>query len=95
MGACGLLLKISLLPSSVPWLCYADVTQSSQPDLDPAASDSEVDVIGATAQCVYLLYGLEVSERNEAFTDGFQVGSFLQISCASAGVSLCSIMTCI
>lgn len=30
-------------------------------------------LVGATAQCVYLLYGLDLTERDEQWTDGFQV----------------------
>lgn len=31
-------------------------------------------LLGAAAQCIYLLYGLDLTERNEQWTDGFQVG---------------------
>lgn len=30
-------------------------------------------LVGAAAQCIYLLYGLDLPERNEQWTDGFQV----------------------
>ena len=30
-------------------------------------------LVGAVAQCIYLLYALDLTERDEQWTDGFQV----------------------
>ena len=36
---------------------------------------------GAAAQCVYLLYGLDLTQRDEQWTDGFQVSTLLNQIC--------------
>lgn len=53
----------------------------------PGLADSETSsaVVGAAAQCIYLLYGLDLPERNEQWTDGFQVGT---PSSSASGVRL-------
>ena len=39
-------------------------------------------VMGATAQCIYVLYGLDLPERNEQWTEAFQVGALFCLGLA-------------
>ncbi len=35
-------------------------------------AEPDMALMGAAAQCIHLLYGLELPERDASFTDGFQ-----------------------
>ena len=50
-------------------LCYADAAHRCQ---DDRAAEADVAFMGAAAQCVYLLYGLDLPERDGTFTGEFQ-----------------------
>lgn len=45
-------------------------------DADTDDDETCKGLLGAAAQCIYLLYGLDLTERDEQWTDGFQVGIF-------------------
>ena len=47
-------------------------------------------LMGAAAQCVYLLYGLDLTERDEQWTDGFQVSTPVRCIWFSLEATHCS-----
>ena len=47
-------------------------------------------LMGAAAQCIYLLYGLDLTEREDQWTDGFQVSTLVSHIWFSLEATHCS-----
>ena len=52
---------------------YADACKAAAANADATATEAATTLIGAAAQCVHLLYGLELPMADEGFTEGYQV----------------------
>lgn len=61
----------NLLISVADWLC-ADIADQCYANGAEVAAEPDVALLGAAAQCIHLLYGLELPERDAGFTDSFQ-----------------------
>lgn len=53
------------------WHC-ADIAHQGHANGAEVAAEPDVALMGAAAQCIHLLSGLELPERDAGFTDGFQ-----------------------
>ena len=51
----------------------ADACKAAAANADTTATGAATALIGAAAQCVHLLYGLELPAADEGFTEGYQV----------------------
>ncbi|DBA95749.1 TPA: Calcineurin-binding protein cabin-1, variant 3 [Trebouxia sp. C0004] len=51
---------------------FTDIAHQCHAHGAEMATEPDVSLVGAAAQCIHLLYGLELPERDAGFTDGFQ-----------------------